>query len=170
MITFFTLIFSIQDGVTVDEQKERLHLLHQSHSDIQIVEKPTNTLGFWVDPFGHTAIEPGMIVHYRGDVESARFLASSIAKEFQQKFVQLTIEKPKEPNGYQVVFPLQKDKVETLNTLIDSGIRGGTIDGDILRTNVPSFKQEEAYRLLEDYCGTSGEMREVTFLSIPPQV
>lgn len=170
MITSFALIFSIQDGVTVDEQKERLSLLHQNHTAIQITKEPTSTLGFWVDPFGNTAIEPGMIVHYRGNIKSARNLASSIAKEFQQKFVQLTIENPAEPNGYQVVFPLQRDKVETLNTLIDSGIRGGTIDGDILRTNVPPFKQEEAYRLLENYCGTPGEMREVTFLSIPPQI
>lgn len=170
MKTSFALIFSIQDGITVDQQKERLSLLHQNHDSIQVVQEPTSTLGFWVDPFGTTAIEPGMIVHYQGHVEEARILASDIAREFQQKFVQLTIENPAEPNGYQVVFPLQGDKVETLNTLINSGIRGGTIDGNILRTNVPPFKQEEAYRLLEDYCGTSGKMREVTFLSIPPQV
>lgn len=168
MITSFALIFSIQDGVTIDQQKERLHLLHQNHDNVQVIQNPKSTLGFWVDPFGNTAIEPGMIVHYKGNVEAARNLASSVAKEFQQKFVQLTIENPKKPNGYQVVFPLQGNKVETLNTLMNSGIRGGTIDGDILRTNVPPFKQEEAYRLLEDYCGTPGEMREVTFLSIAP--
>lgn len=170
MITSFALIFSIQDGIKIDEQKERLHLLHKTHSGIFVTQEPKSTLGFWVDPFGNTAIEPGMIVHYQGDTHSAKILASSIAREFQQKFVQLTIEEPQDPNGFQVVFPLQGDKVETLNTLMDSGIRGGTIDGELLRTNVPPFKQEEAYRLLEGYCGTQGKIREVTFLSIPPQV